>query len=386
MPQFREVKTKKGIHWQARVYIGRDGEGKRLWAVKTFKSDRKKDAQRWAREQMMRRDSGTLPSGKFAMSTLFDDLLLNFKINRKSPWASIVVKAHLRPYFDNMASDRVTTTVIQEYIASRQAKGRSNGTINRELTVLKRAFKLAQQETPPKVAYVPRFPHLTEDPPRKGFFEHAEYEKMLAELPAEIKPVLVFAYHTGCRRAEILSLQWSQVDLLERVVRLEPGTTKNKEARTIPLAQDVFAMITIQRELRDRFHPRCPWVFFRHDSGKPLEDFRGAWEGACKRTGLWDATKERPTRLLHDLRRTGVRNLVRAGVPERVAMAISGHKSRSVFDRYNIVSESDLKTAAHRLEGYLTEHRRKAAEEEERRTKGVLKSDEPENRLSQKPS
>jgi len=381
MPQFRRVQTKKGTHWQARVFIGRDGNGKRLWVVKTFKSDRKKDAQRWAREQMMRRDSGTLPNGKFAMRTLFDDLLLNFKINRKSPWASIVIKAHLRPYFGNMLAEHVTTTVIQEYIASRQAKGRANGTINRELALLKRSFKLAQQETPPKVARVPRFPHLTEGPPRKGFFEHAEYEAMLAALPDEIKPVLVFAYHTGCRRAEILRLQWSQVDLLERIIRLEPGTTKNKEGRTIPLSQDVVAILSIQRELRDSHHPQCRWVFFRHDSGKRLRSFRRAWEAASKRAGLWDAAEERPTRLLHDLRRTGVRNLVRAGVPERVAMAISGHKTRSVFDRYNIVSETDLKAAANRLEIYFDEHRRKAAEE--RRTKGVPKSDEPEKRVEQ---
>jgi integrase len=170
-------------------------------------------------------------------------------------------------------------------------------------------------------------------------------------------------------------MQWSQVDLLERVIRLEPGTTKNKEGRTIPLAQDVIEVLSMQRELRDRYYPRCPWVFFRHDSGKRLADFRGAWEGASKRAGLWDAATERSTRLLHDLRRTGVRNLIRAGVPERVAMAISGHKSRSVFDRYNIVSESDLKAAANRLEGYFAEHRRKAAEEEERRTKGVRNSE-----------
>jgi integrase len=109
-----------------------------------------------------------------------------------------------------------------------------------------------------------------------------EYDAMLTALPDEIKPLLVLAYYTGCRRGEILSLQWSQVDLLERVIRLEPGATKNKEARTIPLAQDVVEVLAMQRHRRNQYHPRCPWVFFRHATGDRLEDFRGAWAAACK--------------------------------------------------------------------------------------------------------
>jgi integrase len=84
-----------------------------------------------------------------------------------------------------------------------------------------------------------------------------------------------------------------------------------------------------------------PWIF--HRKGKPIGDFRKAWATACKKAGV-------PGRILHDFRRTAVRNLVRAGVPERVAMQMTGHKTRSVFDRYNIVSEEDLMEAAKRLD------------------------------------
>jgi len=108
----------------------------------------------------------------------------------------------------------------------------------------------------------------------------------------------------------------------------------------------------MQKHLRDERWPDCPWVFFRR--GKPIHSIRGAWDAACAATGLVDANGD-TLRVFHDLRRTGVRNLVRAGVPERVAMAISGHKTRSVFDRYNIVSERDLHEAAESLNRYIHE-------------------------------
>jgi integrase len=94
---------------------------------------------------------------------------------------------------------------------------------------------------------------------------------------------------------------------------------------------------------RDEFWPECSHVF--HRLGIPLNDFRGSWDSACTRAGI-------PELQFHDLRRSGVRNLSRSGNPERVIMAITGHKTREMFDRYNIVSESDLTDAAERLAAY----------------------------------
>lgn len=146
----------------------------------------------------------------------------------------------------------------------------------------------------------------------------------------------------GCR--ELLPPWTAPADLVQPYgVRLEPGETKNDEGRPIPLVGDLYELLKLQKETRDRYFPNSPWVFSRR--GDPILNFRGAWDSACKTAGLVspNGDNEKPTRLFHDFRRTGVRNLIGAGVPEKVAMLISGHKTRSVFDRYNIVNDSDLK-------------------------------------------
>ena len=186
---------------------------------------------------------------------------------------------------------------------------------------------------------------------RKGFFEHDQFLALRTALPEYLRPVLTFAYYTGCRRGEILTLRWTQVDLLERVVRLEPGTTKNAEARNLPLTTELYQILAMQKAIRDTKFPMCPWVFFS-ETGNRVGRFQRSWRTACKAAGLATEVGE-PDPLFHDLRRSGVRSLIRAGVPESVAMRISGHKTRSVFERYNIVSERDLHEAARKLETYV---------------------------------
>ena len=184
---------------------------------------------------------------------------------------------------------------------------------------------------------------LREDNVRKGFLEHHEFQALIDALPSYLKAPVTFAYHIGWRREEVISLTWNRVDLKQRIVRLEAGETKNSEARTVFLGPELIALFKEQMGKRQL---GCELVF--HRDGKPIKDFRFAWSKACKAAGI-------PGMLFHDLRRTAVRNMVRAGTPERVAMTISGHKTRSVFDRYNIVSLEDLRLAAERREKYLSD-------------------------------
>jgi integrase len=146
--------------------------------------------------------------------------------------------------------------------------------------------------------------------------------------------------------SEITGLTWAQVDLLNGIVRLETGETKNDEGRSVYLDEELAVVFTRLKEERKSRKVVFPWVFTNEGGDESLKEFRGAWENACK-------TAKIGKRLFHDFRRTAVRNMVRAGIPERVAMMISGHKTRSVFDRYNIVSDTDLKIAASKQEAYL---------------------------------
>jgi len=156
-----------------------------------------------------------------------------------------------------------------------------------------------------------------------------------------LRPAVTFAYLTGWRLpGEILSVTWSNVDLDAGTVRLDPGTTKTKEGRVIYLTEEMAGVLRTQWHEHVTIWLDCPFVFQR--SGKRIRYPWVSWWKACAEAGLGH-------RLMHDFRRTAIRNFIRAGVPERVAMHLSGHKTRSVFDRYAIVSDGDLRDAAARL-------------------------------------
>jgi len=311
-------------------------------------SDRKEVAERLLRQRIAEADAGLLPSARASRvryEELRDALYADYQANRKksllchtdgTPYICGVT--HLDHFFAYYKAVDITTDRIRAFINKRQAEGTPNPTINRSLALLRRMFHLAVQDG--KLRDIPYFPMLKEPPARKGFLEYEEYTRLRQELPEDLRPILTMGFYTGMRLGEILRLRWENVSLLDAEIRLDPGYTKNDAPRTIPLVGEFLEILKIQRQK----YAKSEIVFTR--DGKPIRNFRKAWGSACERAGLAGL-------LFHDLRRTGVRNLVRAGVPERVAMAISGHKTRAVFERYNIVSGRDLQDAARKLEGYL---------------------------------
>jgi integrase len=180
--------------------------------------------------------------------------------------------------------------------------------------------------------------------------------KRVSWLPESLQSVIEFAYITGWRiPSEILTLEWRQIDFTAGEVRVDPETTKNREWRVFPITDDLRALLESRHAEYQRLKLKgqiVPWVFCRMVATKrggpkeprPIRAFTKAWAAACRAAGC-------PGRIPHDLRRTAVRNMVRRGAPERVAMQLAGHKTRSMFDRYNIVSSGDLRTAAAQLHG-----------------------------------
>lgn len=322
------------------------------------KSNKETDAKKLLRKREGEISEGKLPGvffDKIRFDELTKDFLTDYRINqRKSLTRAKQSIEHLKGYFEGFKISQITTPHIQRYIETRQNEGAANATINRELSALKRMLNMGARQTPPKVDRVPYIPMLQENNVRKGFFEHGDFIALRNALPSYLKGFVTFAYKTGWRVSEISNLTWGQVDRDQGIVRLEVGETKNDEARTVYLDKELRQIFNNQWEKRKRSEKLSPYVFV-NKSNDMIKDFRGAWDTACQETGIGK-------QLFHNFRRTAIRNMVRAGIPERVAMMVSGHKTRSVFDRYNIVNDADLKEAAQKQETYLqSQNRHKTA-------------------------
>jgi integrase len=292
------------------------------------------------------------------------------KRNRSIDGLERRLRKHLEPFFGPRRMVDISSTVIKEFIAKRKSdvivspkrkrgaedaapdRPVSDAEINRELAILKRAFSLAIQDG--ASFRRPHVPMLKENNVRQGFFEPEQFASVLSRLPEPLRPVIEFAYITGWRiPSEVLKLEWRQIDFSgSGEVRLGAGTTKNGEGRVFPMTQRLRALLQEQRDLTDAFRREkgrlCPSVF--HRDGEPVKSFRKAFATACVAAGC-------PGRIPHDFRRTAVRNLVKAGISEVVAMRLTGHKTRSVFDRYNVVSKNDFEEAAMKLDNQANGHK-----------------------------
>jgi len=286
---------------------------------------------------------------------------------------------HLDAFFRTRRICRIGPADAMAYVAARQLEGAANGTINRDLAVLGRMLKLAYENG--KLFRLPILRKLKEAAPRAGFFERAQFEAVKRHLRPDLQVAVSIEYAFGWRtQSEVLTLKRSQVDLNACTLRLEPGTTKNDDGRLVYLTPELVAMLQAQDDrikMLEMLTGRAvPYLFpnleGRH-RGQRINDFRKAWAIACREATLdleeldGEARKKRRAELdaaaakgekpgllkmlRHDFRRTAVRNMVNRGVPERVAMKVTGHKTRAVFDRYHIVSPADLKDVAAKLTG-----------------------------------
>lgn len=250
---------------------------------------------------------------------------------------------HLRVFFAQQRAMQVTSRRLSDYIRFRRHHMASDGTVNRELRIVRAAFNLAAKEGRLSRSSIPYFELLPEHNTREGFAEKGDIDRIIAQLSdTDVRDYVLWGYWTGMRKSEIGKLTWAAFDKETWMLTLPGRSTKNKKPRKLAL------LGTYREIIKRRLNARvinCDLIF--HRNGKPIGSFRKAWLNACKKAGVAGL-------LFHDLRRSAIRNMVRAGIERTVARSISGHATESVFIRYNIVNEEDLRDAALKTEAYVS--------------------------------
>ena len=298
----------------------------------------RKAALRRLRKRMHEVKLGTFKRSRERMTfERMHELLLEnyrFKRNRTDPSRHV---RRLGEVFGGMFAEEITEERIAAYSRKRlERDGMTPATLRRELAILKRMLRLASSHLP----RVPLVDLPRVDNARQGFFEESELQALLPHLPEHARYLVEFLYLTGWRSSEAFRLQWADVDWERQTIWLRDS--KNREPRIFPFKYHprLEQVLRAQREsvtCWERKHGRlCTSVF--HWGGRPLGKLRRSWKRACEAAGVRG-------RLLHDFRRTAVRNLIRAGVQQAIAMKITGHKTDSIFRRYLIVDEELLAQA-----------------------------------------
>lgn len=358
------VYKRGGVYWYSFVFDGRRVQA----SAKVGNAKLARDIEKAAWNNLARGAVGLPPEGPQKHATvgeLLDALKANYGDENILSQQKLSLLKHARKAFGSKVANQLTSKDVDAFIAERRSAGKKNATINRVTEVLRRAYRLAKLTAP-------EIRHLSEkDNARKGFFTDAEFRRVFSSLPADLGDFALFGYLTGWRKGEIASLTWRDVE--DNLIRLRSENAKNGEARSVVIAGELVSLVQRRRDARKIERGEaitlCDYVF--HRDGEPIQEFRKSWASACVAAGVGkmvcpkcggqgneracekcEVRTEYNGRIFHDLRRTAVRNMVRSGVPQSVAMKISGHKTASMFRRYDIANEDDLRAAIEAVQKY----------------------------------
>lgn len=296
----------------------------------------------------------------------FEDLVKlvreDYQLKDRRSTASLESRiANLAGFFDGIRVSDITPGLITQYQldrkdgrvravrrrrkdgkpAGRRLRPAANSTVNRDLEVLKRSFRLAARKE--LVSHVPEFPEdLSEkDNVRQGFLEHPTYLALRRAFPKDFADVLDFGYLVGWRKGSIQTLRWPSIDRAANVIYLPARNNKTGKPFRLWMFPELRTVVDSRQAKR---HPESDLVF--HVDGRPMGEWDGTWKRACQVAGV-------PGLLFHDLRRTATRNLIRAGVDPKIAMKITGHETEAMLRRYDISAEDDVRNAAVAYSAYL---------------------------------
>jgi integrase len=340
-------------------------KGTRFWWIQYFRngkrfrestaSEKLKDAKDLLKLRIGAPLTQASSSAVLAVGALYDALDRDYVINKRHSLMNLRGQwtNHLEPFFGSKEAARVDSDQIARYIERRLGEKASNATVNRELAALKRMYKLAMKAS--KLERAPFIEMLKESNARAGFLKDGDYQAMAQATAAVglwLRAMFEIAYTFGWRKGELLSRRVKHLDLAARTLRLEPGETKNGRARTVHLTGAAFEL------LRQSAAGKAgeDWLFTRAGN-RPVLYFRRSWSSATRAAGVEGL-------LFHDLRRSAVSNMVRDGVGEKQAMAVSGHLTRAVFDRYHILDPAQMREAVRKMERGASERAKEARQRE----------------------
>lgn len=275
------------------------------------------------------------------MEQLFDGLeTVKKNNNRKTPSEM----PRLRAYWNRVRAMDVNGKKVEDWKSKLLDEKLSPKTIRNYLQLLNEAFQIAVRNE--VLAYAPHIPQIeVPENSRNGSFTRAEFLKVVELLPTYLRDFCEWAYYTGWRAGSIRSLRWA--DVRGDVLTVRPQYAKNRKTQDIPLVGPLAAIIERRRADRDGefvFHyPKNNPL--KGDHGQPIGSYKTAWKNAMTKAGLTG-------RMFHDFRRTAATELRRAGVPEEVAMKITGHVTNTMFKRYRIVDTGDVSRAIEQRAAY----------------------------------
>lgn len=304
------------------------------------KTEKLEEAQRYLKRKIKEVGAAQIGAKPFlapaarrvTISELLNNLETDKKLRGKTGVGTLIKK--LNAEFGPMRAAELTAARVSQYIERLLVDEYKNAAINRRLQILGQAFRLAVKDK--LLSEMPRIARLPEHNARKGFTTRSTLNRVLANLPEDIADVVLFAFLSSWRRGEILSLTWDNWS--PDTIRLAADHSKEREARSLALEGELAEVIA-----RRQAKANGPLIF--HRAGRAIVDFKKSWKTACRLAGV-------PGLLLHDLRRSAVRDMIRAGVAPHVAMSVSGHKTDSMLRRYAIISEADQREALRRTEEF----------------------------------
>jgi integrase len=295
----------------------------------------------------VRRGEATPQEHRLRVGDLWDLLRVNYEVNQRRSRSTVgYVFRHVLDYFGpRTKAIRLTSDRLERYVQQRQTEGAAIASINMELAMIGRAFTLAIRAKRIGRNRMPYLPKLTLDPSRvrQGFLTRQEVDTLRQYLPTDLADVVHFLFWSTWRVGEARTLQWRDYDRTDRMLRLRPEHSKNQQPRVLPVEGELATVI--ERRLKVR-RLDCPYIF--HRNGLRIGDFRKLWAKACPQAGL-------SRRIVHDLRRSGVKHLINAGVDPHTVMAFSGHLTPSMLRRYHIIDVADMRRAALKSTAYQGE-------------------------------